>query len=73
MATKMMVSGSDDGQILIWDWEGVMVQALAHGQVRNHLNYRMVHFIHYGQLELGADSSGLLHGYQRVRIILTRN
>jgi len=28
--TKMMVSGSDDGQILIWDWEGVMVQALAH-------------------------------------------
>jgi len=28
---KMMVSGSDDGQILIWNEEGVMVQALGHG------------------------------------------
>src|SRR5882724_7077845 len=42
-------------------------------QVRNHLNYRWCISFIMGSWNLGADSSGLLHGYQRVRIILTRN
>src|SRR5882724_3140811 len=42
-------------------------------QVRNHLNYRWCISFIMGSWNLGADSPGLLHAYQRVRIILTRN